>query len=72
MKLSPKIATGWVLKRRKTCGTPGEGTLWSFGPLCDACELQAKRTLPFLTGRKLPMRHWQVKIQYSPLYLPRH
>ena len=38
-----QIATGLVLEQRQTCYTSGEGGLWSFGPLCDVCELQGKR-----------------------------
>ena len=39
-----QIATGWVLERKKTCDTSGEGGLKSFGPLCDVFKLQGKRS----------------------------
>ena len=29
-------------------------------------------TLPFLTSRKLPLRHWQIKRSYAVLHLPRN
>ena len=37
-----RIETGWVLERSKTCGTSGEESLLSLGPLRGVFELKGK------------------------------